>query len=175
MREFLERQIAEHEAQLTALRRQLDEIDRKTRTIDGALMAYRKTLAHLPHDDPGDRPRPSRSPPAEGRSRAISEQWKALLLYIAGVWPGAVRNDDILGHAETAGIKISRESLRSQLSTYTNRGFLERVEQGVYRITELGAREIEFALPSAERALGPEPPPPEGPPPGPGPGDTPHF
>ena len=93
--------------------------------------------------------------PGDGR-RPISEQWRGILKATADIYPQAVSLDDIQVIAERLGTPTNRNTLRSQVAIYTDRGLMERVSQGHYRLTSLGAAQVGATLPAT---IGPDAPP----------------
>jgi len=54
-------------------------------------------------------------------------------------YPESVTNDELRAEAERLGSPIQSENLRSSLWNHVRRNWLERIENGVYRITRDGA------------------------------------
>lgn len=80
--------------------------------------------------------------------RTVRGRWAQIMKSAAGAYPAAWSFEDWEAAAAQAGKPIHRASLRSQMSTYTQWGFVERVSDGVYRITKLGAAAAGSALPA---------------------------
>lgn len=74
-----------------------------------------------------------------GRGRSLSEGWKTVLFSIASHGAAGATSDQIQGYCVAAGIKIERDTLRGQMSNYVKRGYLERPQDGVFRLTAKGA------------------------------------
>ncbi|MDP1701508.1 MAG: hypothetical protein Q8L53_11210 [Aestuariivirga sp.] len=74
----------------------------------------------------------------EGSGRSLSETWSRVLAFIGSKKGAGASIDEIVDFTDQAHIKISRPSIRSQLSIYTNKDFLHRVAGGLYQLTEKG-------------------------------------
>lgn len=86
--------------------------------------------------------------------RGLSEHWKRIFAGIASYHPEAATLDDILSIADRLGTPINRNTLRSQASIYAEKGILERVGQGSYRVTPSGAEQLGATLPKEPDPVG---------------------
>ena len=84
---------------------------------------------------------------AERDGRGISEQWRSIFAATAEFWPRPASLDEIMQIAERLDTPINRNTLRSQASVYSDRGLLERVGQGSYRLTREGAVKLGARIP----------------------------
>lgn len=79
------------------------------------------------------------------RGRPMSTAWRDGLKFMARRPDRTASIDQLSHYMEQAGHEMRRNSLRAQLSIYTNsRGWLERAGDGLYRITNSGLAEIGF-------------------------------
>lgn len=78
--------------------------------------------------------------PIEKKHRAISSQWNDILCHFLASAPRPLSIDDIMAFIAIKGFDITRNAVRSQLHLYMNRGFLERVGDGIYRATDVVKR-----------------------------------
>jgi hypothetical protein len=94
------------------------------------------------------------------RKRKLTDHWQSLL---RGMATDPTRREWSLGDMESLaarlGFALQRNTLRSQMSIYADRGFVRRVSGGVYEVTAAGAAEVGATLskndePSPERANG---------------------
>jgi len=112
----------------------------RDRTIAAAQRdAYQDALDHSPEQ--------ARNTKKHGRSGVRSGAWREVFKYLAQRWPDTVTNDEMMAYIMAAGHHLTRQALRAQLSTYTQKGALERVGDGVYRITREGRVELGIAEP----------------------------
>ena len=123
-----------------AKRRDLDMEDaRQYARID----AYTDVLSLMSDDDesPGSqRDTTAKSP--SGR-RGISPMWHRILSDAASLPSETFTVDDVEEVARAHGDEApSRGAIRSQLANYANRGTIERIKNGVFRLTPEGAAEL---------------------------------
>lgn len=69
------------------------------------------------------------------RNRALQEKWATVLKFIGQ--NGDVGFDVLYPKADE--LEIPRNSMRGQMANYVNEGWLERVAEGVFRLTNSGA------------------------------------
>lgn len=123
--------------------------------LDGLLAAKRKDvadaeqalaklkieLATLEQAHAAAEPRGRRAARTKGRKgRPLSENWKRVLRAISSAKESGAKLDDIEKMCAAEGIKINRATMRGQLANYVNRGLVERVHEGFFRLTIEGAR-----------------------------------
>ncbi len=75
------------------------------------------------------------------RTRPLKPVWRRILRYIGRRDKTSL--DQIMRYSEQHNLGINRNTLRSQVSIYTSAGWLERVSEGVFRLTEAGAKKCE--------------------------------
>lgn len=75
----------------------------------------------------------------DGPVRPLSDSWRRVLAHIASLESNGASIDDIVTFVEKNNLQISRGSIRSQLSIYNKRGYVERVAGGRYRLSLAGA------------------------------------
>lgn len=78
------------------------------------------------------------------RERALQPHWNKTLLFI-GRMGEAHLNDINRFITQELGMEMSPETQRSQLANYTNRGWLARVAEGVFKLTESGAQKCGYS------------------------------
>ncbi|WP_424136917.1 hypothetical protein [Roseomonas chloroacetimidivorans] len=83
----------------------------------------------------------------DGRPRRVKGRWSKLMGEAAKVYPQGLSFDDWESAAERLGVPLNRNTLRSQMSTYTQWGLVERLGDGHYRITPEGATAAGIRLP----------------------------
>lgn len=149
MRDFLETQIAGLDNELAELDREARDIEQRRVIATAKREAYQTTLDQLPTA-------PSRDRKRHGRTGLRSGNWREVFSFIARSWPQPVTNDQMMAYAMKNSLTLSRQALRAQLSTYTEKGALERISDGVYKITQLGASELGVHL-MEQYASGQEP------------------
>lgn len=78
--------------------------------------------------------------PIRIRDRQLSGLWRDVLRFVAKRPETTLH--DIMGYSAQKGLDIKYDSLRSQLAGYVNNGLLERVRDGVFKITSHGLDKI---------------------------------
>lgn len=141
--------IAEIEDRLAALRAEIADLEREHGLIDAERRAYEDALAIVS----GQKSKRAATGVEHGatRRRDLSNGWKLILSEMARRYPDAVSNDDMMAFADSHGISLRRDNLRSQMNLYKGKGLVEPEAQGVtgaYRITEAGAQVVGLELKS---------------------------
>jgi hypothetical protein len=144
MREYLQNQINERSGEIDRIDSEIAALQQKRTIAAAERRAYEDALGHLPELSADMR--------KHGRTGVRSGSWREVFKFIASRWPESVTNDQMMAHALEVDVPINRQSLRAQLSTYTQKGSLERLGEGVYRITSQGAAEIgiDLAIPAGD-------------------------
>lgn len=75
--------------------------------------------------------------PSSRRRRLIVGIWADVMKHIGSQHKMSL--DEIQSYAVCLGKPIQRATLRAQMASYVNREWLARIEDGVFRLTELGA------------------------------------
>lgn len=83
-------------------------------------------------------------------NRGLSDQWRNIFAGTAKFLPHPATLDDMEQIAIDLGTPVDRNVLRSQSSNYAGKGVLERVGQGAYRLTEIGAEQLGIKLSKVE-------------------------
>jgi hypothetical protein len=95
------------------------------------LIAARNALFHNePQLELPDLPKP----------REFSPEWREILCLFLKRAPNPASIDDVVQFIEERKFRITRNAVRSQLHSYVNRGFLERLGDGLYRATDVVKR-----------------------------------
>jgi hypothetical protein len=143
MREYIEAQIAKRRQTINGLHHDRDRIDRQCSEVEAEVRAYEDILSHLPNSAGRAPRRPAR---AGGGGKMRNSNWRVVFEHIAAQWPQPVTTDAMLRHAEVSGLPLTRQAIRAQTSGYTQKGSLERVKTGLYRMTPKGAAELGIEL-----------------------------
>ena len=124
---------------LASARRKLHGLEQEANMVRAEIHAYERVVMVLSGADPSvvDRDSAGSERFATRRKRELSETWKFILAWI-GRERAAPDTEAIWGFVQGERLDVQRSNLRSQLSTYTARGFLRR-EAGRYELTEEGA------------------------------------
>jgi hypothetical protein len=142
MIDVLTTMIAERTVRRDKLRAQLDALEAEIRALQEATTRMSGGASNDRHH------RAPSSRPGETRERALKREWVSVLEFIGSRQSGASL-DDIIAWSELASLNINRNTLRSQTSIYVDRGWLDRISQGVFRLTEAGRQKC-GSEPSAE-------------------------
>ena len=79
--------------------------------------------------------------PLGDNTRGLSEKWAAVLNYMVLRQPNSVSVDELMSFTADNNLNITRSAMRAQLYNYAQRGFVERVSDGLFRTTDY-AREF---------------------------------
>jgi hypothetical protein len=112
------------------LNRARDDVRRLEGELEG-LVAARKALF---------RSEPQLELPELPKPREISSEWREILCLFLNRAPNPASIDEVMEFIERRRFQINRNAVRSQLHTYANRGFLERLGDGLYRATDVVKR-----------------------------------
>ncbi len=152
--------------QLADLRRRASEIEREAGILEIKLEAFREARLLLQEDHGSNRiadvskpshdlfngaDQPNGTLPS-GRPSRLSETWRELLGFALRRYPATITNQEFSEEADRLGTPIIRNNLRSALWTHAKNELLEKVDTGVHRITENGARAIGCELPKSLEA-----------------------
>jgi hypothetical protein len=151
---FVESRIQMREQQLARVSRQIRDLQRNKAEIEAEIRAYKDVLANLLGTPPETVVQKSdieqRLESLRTGTTRISEGWRQILTKIGARHPNPTDIDDIRSIAKSVGHELSDETIRSQLSVYTARGWLERVSTGNYRLTAEGASAVGATLGNAD-------------------------
>lgn len=162
----LDQRIDEWSDRLADLRRRAAAIEQEAAVIEIRLEAFREARTLVEGEAPLREIKPKQSQaelllngpvviendiPMPRQSR-LSTQWRSLLTFAFDQYPNKVTNNQFAAEADRLGSPIPRDNLRSALWTHTKNGLFEKIETGVYRITEAGANIIGVELPKSLEA-----------------------
>lgn len=88
------------------------------------------------------------------QKRGLSTVWKAVIAHMAAQYPADFSLSDVGTLCENNGGAVKPESVRSQMHTYDERGFVKRTEPGRFQATAAGAAAADVSLgsPKSETA-----------------------
>jgi hypothetical protein len=121
-----------------------ERLERELLVVNARLETYEDVLRLLP----GVSASSGASTPAgelitaERRSRRMSAGWKAVLQAVKTSDRSVFTIDNVLDAGRPAGFAPTRGNVRSQMAAYIDRGIIERVGQGHFRLTPAGEAEI---------------------------------
>jgi hypothetical protein len=122
----IDQMVAECESRIAEVKRQL-------RVFEAELDGYKAARSTLNEAGIG-----RRRIDEDGPFRALSDNWRSILLQIGEGGISGMSIDEIELYQNNKGYGINRNTIRSQLSIYNGKGFLERVGGGRYSLTSLG-------------------------------------
>ena len=73
--------------------------------------------------------------PLENPTRGLSDKWASVLGYMLVRRPNPVSIEEILQFAAENDLSITRAAARAQLYNYTQRGLVERLNDGLFKAT----------------------------------------
>ncbi len=75
-----------------------------------------------------------------GAPRPLRKKPKAMIRVLTAIYPQVHTTASLAEAMTQAGHQTTVDTLRSSMSGYVNRGYVERVAPGVYRVTPAGAK-----------------------------------
>ncbi len=132
MTDILAEMLNERERQRDGLVAKLASLDAEIRVLREA----RDRMAGKPQQTV------SRSAKSDSDGRALKPMWADVLRYIGS--QDVATLDDIMKYVAENDLPIQRNTLRSQVSIYSGRGWLERVGSAQFRLTEAGAEKCGY-------------------------------
>ena len=132
----LRQMIAERQSRRDKLRGQLDALELELKVLN-------EVLVRIGSERPNSTEKRARSvSDQDSKERALKSVWAATLRHIGQL--GKASLDALMAWSDLEGMGIKRNTLRSQMSIYGDRGWVERVSDGVYRLTDEGAVKCGF-------------------------------
>lgn len=141
------------DSMISAKRAEVTDAERVLERLRIELAQLEKAHAQVASLTP--RRRNHRQKPKRGRS--LSDGWARVLADIGGHGERGATTDQILAHCTAVGLKLARDTLRGQMSHYAKAGLVERIQDGVFRLTPAGAKAA-----GVESSVGVKNAPPEG-------------
>lgn len=80
------------------------------------------------------------------KSKGLSHHWKAILGYMASAYPKSFTYDELVQIASLEDVEMTKNAARTKMMGYANDGFVERISDGVFRMTERGAAAVGVGL-----------------------------
>lgn len=143
MATFLEERIRVRQERLDQISKEIEELQRLRRDLIVEIRAYKDVIENIDtafNDRIAEELNKVSEKPA--RISRMSLTWRNILARIADKTPIPVSVDEIKNIVKDLNVEMSDESLRSQLSVYTARGYLSRPAIGKYIITSHGANAV---------------------------------
>jgi hypothetical protein len=107
--------------------------------IKAEIKAFEKSLALLTGQPTAEVISADKKPQAiEHRQRGLREKWKRVFREIAQKYPDGASYSQIMPIVEIDGSKMTGAALRTQMMLYSQQGIVERVENGVFKVTDAG-------------------------------------
>lgn len=125
---------------LSERERQRENLAAKLAAVDAEIRVLREAQDRMAGNAP---PMPRQGVAPSGDGRALKPMWADVLCFIGS--QEAATLDDIMAYIERKELPIQRNTLRSQVSIYTNRGWLERLGTAQFRLTMPGAAKCGYA------------------------------
>lgn len=142
--------LQELESTTQRLKDELQRLEMKRLVVEAELRAYEDVAATLPV-----RTRRSRRDTDRPLQRRLSQTWTFILRGLGRAYPDTLNGEQIREVAEAGGYDVTPENVRSQMALYVNKGLVERTGPGEYRLTQIGAEELNITL--DRKAPGEEP------------------
>lgn len=133
-------------ARVNECRAELERLERQVLVVTTRLEAYEDVLSLMPPDGAASVVAPSPMNAATDRraKRSLSRQWLAALSSLrVSKFSVFTIDNAVEAVAATSGMHPPRGNIRSQLHSYAERGIVERVGQGHFRLTPAGEAELE--------------------------------
>jgi hypothetical protein len=133
-------ELAQANRRIEVLRAELATLERVARLLGASSDSHVVTLSRRSPDD---------GQPTK-RRRSLSATWRAILTAMAQEPERAFSYDALLQLAADKGYPTTNPTLRSQMSIYQKRGFVERVSSGEYSISSRGLDELRDQTPTTK-------------------------
>jgi uncharacterized protein with von Willebrand factor type A (vWA) domain len=137
-------------AKIDQRRARLLELERERLILQGELSAYEDALRYFPPDNPqpvdndaAPAPKAAQEERQVRRRRRIAEPWADALRQVCPTVNATFSIDAIMRAVMTHGITPTRGNVRSQMAAYIERGIVDRVSDGQFRLTDAGIAELE--------------------------------
>jgi len=149
----LDQPIAERKKRLADLDRKEQEIKRERLIVEAELRAYVDAAARVTANRSSNGvPSPSLNSSIESPSSSVSahavqrmpESWRIIFMELAKRRPDPLSNDEMRGIITSSGIELNDPNFRQMLYTYNERGWIVRVRQSSYALTDIGMRVVEM-------------------------------
>jgi ribosomal protein L20 len=75
---------------------------------------------------------------AKERKRDLNHSWKQIFLAMSRQYPAGASYSEIVQCAKAIGIEKTESGLRTQMMIYSDQGFVDRVNPGVFALTQKG-------------------------------------
>lgn len=111
------------------------EINRQLRVLQAELLGYQAAKLALTEAGLG-----RKKSDDDNTIRPLSESWRKILLHIRESGSAGTSIDEVDNFIQKSALGINRNTVRSQLSIYNSKGYLERVAGSKYRLTALGSQ-----------------------------------
>lgn len=141
--------VAEKQREVEEARRHLDRLETQLETwIEAARLASRGASVE-PSDAQASSPPPAprATPEDQDARRGMRSDWRAIMRGMVEHHPADLSLDELGEIAERVGFPVNRNTLRSQMSNYAKAGWVDRVREGRFRITQAGAEAARVTLP----------------------------
>ena len=115
-------------------------LEAEMRAYDDIAALYGKAQpAQEPSEAPAPRQRQARRERRRNKPAGLRDKPRAILLALAAVHPRTHSASSLAEALSRAGHTTRLNTLRSALSVYVNRRYIERVSPGVFKVTAAGA------------------------------------
>ncbi|WP_259782080.1 hypothetical protein [Aestuariispira ectoiniformans] len=132
----METQIDERNRRVAEIQAEIDELQHEISTLKAEVRAYQDALEHAPEDTSKATKRRKGT-----RQRQLSETWKRIIGGIFAFYPEDLSLDHISVIAGLLGYDdIKEDSMRSQIASLVNKGYVERVSPGLFKVTQENIR-----------------------------------
>jgi hypothetical protein len=79
-------------------------------------------------------------------NKGPSAHWRSILGFASAKYPKTFTYDDVVEFAGFEGVALTKAAARTKMMNYVGVGYVERVEDGIFRMTESGARYVGTTL-----------------------------
>lgn len=119
-------------SRLEELRGELRALDQRRERVLGQIEAFEEMMADAVAKTAAGEPEDEGS----RRSRGLSSGWKATLRKLSN--RESFNYDEVLRETLRAGLGVALPTIRARMSKYAEDGYVERLSDGVYRVTAKG-------------------------------------
>jgi hypothetical protein len=123
-------------SKIESIRAELQKLERERARLHGQLEAYQDIMQSGVSLDNIPAATQAGHLNSGKRNRGLSEQWKITIRRLACM--DTFDYDSIAREAKRAGIEAEIQTIRGRMSKYTENGYVERISDGLYRVTQKG-------------------------------------
>jgi hypothetical protein len=146
----LEKRITERLETIRQLEAEAEQIRARKAHLEAEVAAYKDALQFvLPKPE-----RQRRTTTISERRIGVNDGWKAMIDALSGKGKRGFSTDDIMAYSDLMDMDMKRATVRAQCANYVKAGYLVRVIDGHFTVTDAGRPAFGLDVPQKETAGG---------------------